>query len=115
MAARLGVVTPAALALLAAANAASTGPPRIDAASPAEAAKPQAVRVTPDAIRSAVVRSVALIESSGAEYRRRRECFSCHHQALPVLTLVEARRRGFSVDEENLAAQLDRTAEHLKR
>nr|MDQ3333016.1 N-acyl-D-aspartate/D-glutamate deacylase [Planctomycetota bacterium] len=44
-----------------------------------------------------------------------RECFSCHHQALPVLTIVDARRRGFDIDETNLLAQLARTVAHLKR
>ncbi len=48
-------------------------------------------------------------------YRKERECFGCHHQALPVLALTEARRHGFAIDEANYAEQLKRTAEHLKR
>jgi N-acyl-D-amino-acid deacylase len=64
---------------------------------------------------TAIQRSIALVERSAAEYCRRRECFSCHHQATAVLMLGEARRRGFAVDEENLHAQLDHTAAHLHR
>lgn len=64
-----------------------------------------------DAIR----RSIALVQRSAAEYRRQRECFSCHHQAAAVLMLGEARRRGFAVDEQNFNDQLDHTAAHLHR
>jgi N-acyl-D-amino-acid deacylase len=34
---------------------------------------------------------------------------------MPILTLVDARRRGFEIDEENLQAQLEHTAAHLER
>jgi N-acyl-D-amino-acid deacylase len=71
--------------------------------------------VSSNALRAAVARSLPLIESSGAEYRRQRQCFSCHHQALPVLAVIEARRHGFEIDEANLEAQLEHTAAHLKR
>lgn len=80
------------------------------ATAPIEAPRPGA----PD-LRSAIRVSLSLIEASAAEYRSQRQCFSCHHQALPVLTLVEARDRGFAIDEANLAAQLEHTAAHLER
>lgn len=67
------------------------------------------------AIPASVARSLTLIEKSSAEYRQHRECFSCHHQALSVLTAVAARQRGFAIDEENLRKQLEWTAAHLKR
>lgn len=70
---------------------------------------------TDEQIRAAVIRSIPRIEASAATYRENRECFSCHHQALPVLMLTEARRRGFKIDEENYRAQLDHTAAHLER
>jgi Prenyltransferase and squalene oxidase repeat len=70
---------------------------------------------TLDEIKAAVTKSIALMESSAVVYRKERECFGCHHQAMPVLALTEARRRGFKIDETNYAEQLKRTAEHLKR
>ena len=79
---------------------------------PATAAEPGP---TPKAIKAAVTNSLSLIEKSTAEYRRHRKCFSCHHQALPALTLAEARKRGFPVDEKNFQKQLEWTAQHLKR
>jgi N-acyl-D-amino-acid deacylase len=70
---------------------------------------------TLDEIKAAATKSIALLESSAVVYRKERECFGCHHQAMPVLALTEARRRGFKIDEANYAEQLKRTAEHLKR
>ena len=68
-----------------------------------------------DKLKSAISKSIALVEKSAAEYRTQRQCFGCHHQAVPVLMLTEARRRGFAIDEKDLQAQLDHTAAHLKR
>jgi N-acyl-D-amino-acid deacylase len=65
--------------------------------------------------RVAVERSIALLQTTAAEYRRRRECFSCHHQALPVLAFVEARKHGFAIDADDLRGQLEHTAAHLLR
>jgi N-acyl-D-amino-acid deacylase len=66
-------------------------------------------------LKAAIRKTIALVETSAAEYRRQRQCFSCHHQSAPVLMLKEAQSRGFSIDEENLTAQLDHTAAHIKR
>lgn len=68
----------------------------------------------PDAIRAAVKKALPLIEKSAAEYRNQRGCFSCHHQALPVLALAAARRSGFAIDEKNYQAQLKHTAAFLE-
>lgn len=68
-----------------------------------------------DEIKAAIKRSITAVEKSTAEYRRQRQCFSCHHQALPVLMLTEAKRRGFAVVTADLEQQLDHTAAHLKR
>ena len=70
---------------------------------------------TPESLRSAISKSLALIEDSTREYRKQRTCFACHHQAAPLLMLAEARRRGFKIDEENFAAQTKWTADHLRR
>lgn len=75
----------------------------------------EAPQLNAERIKSAVAKSIALVEKSSAEYRSQRQCFGCHHQAAPVLMLVEARRRGFAIDEQNFNAQLDHTAAHLKR
>jgi len=68
-----------------------------------------------DRIDAAVRKSIALIEHSGRVYRQERQCFSCHHQALPVLALTEVKSRGFTIDEDEYHRQLEHTAKHLKR
>lgn len=45
----------------------------------------------------------------------KRQCFTCHSQAVPVFALIEAQRQGFKVDEENIKRQLKHTHDHLKR
>ncbi len=110
---RLGC-TVAAAALLATTSFASAA----DRPAPIEASRPDAARLRTSRaseIRAAVERSIVLIEASGAESRRQRQCFTCHHQALPTLALTEARRRGFVIDSAELDAQLDHAAAHLLR
>ena len=66
-------------------------------------------------IKSAAQSSLRLIEKSSGEYLNHRTCFSCHHQAMPVLTLTKAKQFGFSVDDDNLKAQTHHIVNHLKR
>ena len=67
------------------------------------------------AIRAATTKSLKLLEKSAAKYTEHRECFSCHHQALPVLAFTTAKTRGFDVDEKGLAHQLQFTADFLAK
>jgi hypothetical protein len=66
-----------------------------------------------DAVRSAVTKALPLIEKSAAEYTKHRQCFSCHHQALPILALVTARGHGFRVNAEILQSQVAHTEKFL--
>jgi squalene cyclase len=68
---------------------------------------------SPEEIRSAVERSLPLIARSAKEYTGHRDCFSCHHQAVPVVALSLAKERGFSVDASLLRAQMDHTEADL--
>jgi hypothetical protein len=69
---------------------------------------------TPESIRSAVGRALPPIEASTKEYLHHRDCFSCHHQAVPLRALTLARTRGFAIDAANLREQIDLTATFLK-
>ncbi|MDP7017494.1 MAG: prenyltransferase/squalene oxidase repeat-containing protein [Pirellulaceae bacterium] len=68
-----------------------------------------------EAIASAIRKSIPLLEKGAAGSAKQRTCFTCHNQAVPVFALVEAGRRGFTVDNDNLQRQLKHTAEHLNR
>ncbi len=70
---------------------------------------------TPEQIRAAVVRSVPLLQKSSAEYTRHRQCFACHHQAMPLLALTTAQSRGFAVSQEEIDNQRQFTADSLAR
>jgi N-acyl-D-amino-acid deacylase len=88
----------------------------VTAASGAFAQTPaQKPELPPEMLQSAITKSLTLIENSTREYRQQRTCFACHHQAASQLTLAEAKRRGFKIDEENFTAQTKWTVAHLKR
>jgi hypothetical protein len=50
-------------------------------------------------VRSAVTKSIALLQTSGHAWVEEAGCASCHHQSLPALTFALARARGFTVDD----------------
>ncbi len=62
-----------------------------------------------DSIRDAVAKSLKRIEQGSASYITKRQCFSCHHQAMPVLVMTSAQRRGLIVDNEKLRTQIEFT------
>ena len=66
-------------------------------------------------VRLSIEKSLPLLTSSAVQSAERRSCFTCHHQALPMLTLVEARHQGFSVEETVLQDQVHHTTTHLHR
>ncbi len=67
-----------------------------------------------ESIRAAVVRALPLLVKAGAEeYPRRRDCFSCHNQAVPAVALDLARRRGFTVAADTLQTIAEHTEADL--
>jgi hypothetical protein len=69
----------------------------------------------PIAVRAAAMRSLKLLETSAMKYTEHRQCFSCHHQALPTLAFTTAKARGFDIGEAALAHQLKFTADFLAK
>ncbi len=63
------------------------------------------------AIEAAIGKSLVLLKKSSTTYPTQRTCFSCHHQALPPLTLALARERGFTVDAKPMREQSELTHE----
>ena len=66
-------------------------------------------------IDTAVDRSIKLVEKSAHEYLNHRECFSCHHQSLPILALSTAKRRGYQIDQDKFDAQIKHVSKHFKK
>lgn len=67
-----------------------------------------------DAARAAVDRALPLLQRSAATFVAKRGCMSCHHNALTVMTLRMADRRGVDVDREVLGAIETRTFRALR-
>jgi hypothetical protein len=67
-----------------------------------------------EAIKAAVAKSLPLLESGArGSMEKRKQCFTCHNQALPVMALTTARSRGFTIDAGNLRRQIEFTAGFL--
>lgn len=69
----------------------------------------------PEIFQATVRKSIPVLEKGAAGSAKQRKCFTCHSQGVPVFALVEARRRGFTIDEDNLQLQLKHTAACLNR
>ncbi len=69
----------------------------------------------PNRIRTAVSKALPTLEAGSKGSADKRQCFTCHSQAIPVFAFLEAKRLGFVVDEDNLQRQLQHTYDHLKR
>jgi ankyrin repeat protein len=54
---------------------------------------------SPDQIRSAATRSIAMVQRGSAGFYKSGVCFSCHDHGLPMLALRTAREHGIPVDE----------------
>ena len=77
----------------------------------AAAAPPDA---TPEAIERALGKAIPLIEKTTEEYPHHRDCFSCHHQAVPALALRLAKDRGFAIEDQTLQAIAEHTRADLE-
>lgn len=69
-----------------------------------------------EAIKAAIVKSLPLLETGArGSMEKRKQCFTCHNQALPVMALTTARARGFTIDANNLQRQIQFTADFLAK
>jgi squalene cyclase len=68
---------------------------------------------SPERIKAAVERALPLIAKGADGYVGKRQCFSCHHQAVPVVALSLARERGFTVDPDLIRRQVEHTRTDL--
>lgn len=55
---------------------------------------------TPDRIRAATLKALPPLQRGLLVYAEKRDCFSCHNQAVPLVALEIARDRGLAIDEE---------------
>jgi ankyrin repeat protein len=74
--------------------------------------------VADNSVRAAVTRSLPLLQSSSQVFYERGGCVGCHHNLQTAITVKQARRAGFAVDEKlaneelaTLAHDIDATRE----
>ena len=60
-------------------------------------------------------KSLQLLSSSARVYTEEQECFSCHHQALPVMTLQLAQQRGIPVSAKTIGEQAQFTRDYYQQ
>src|SRR4051812_16913907 len=68
----------------------------------------------PDPLRQAIRRGLDRLEQGASGYTTRRQCFSCHHQAVTVAAFVAAKKRGLRVPDKVLAEQVEFTVESFR-
>src|SRR5437773_8093154 len=69
-----------------------------------------------DSTKAAMAKSLPLLETGArGSMEKRKQCFTCHNQALPVIALSTARSRGITIDAENLRHQVQFTADFLAK
>jgi len=66
---------------------------------------PKPLRAAPSA-EAAMKKILPLIETSGNPIFKNRSCVSCHSNSLPAMTVALARKKGFSVNEEQAKKEL---------
>ncbi len=69
----------------------------------------------PERIRKAIELSIPNVQRGATGSADQRECFTCHHQSVPVFAMAAAQKRGFEVDKQVLDRQVKHTYDHLKR
>ena len=72
------------------------------------------VEITPAQVRTAVARALPPLQKSLVAYEEKRDCFSCHHQGVPVVALRIARARGIAIDEDALQGAVALTLADLE-
>ena len=63
------------------------------------------------AARHAVKRAMPLILKSAVSYVQQKDCFTCHHQALPVMAAASSKQLGMSIEAEWFETQRKFTAD----
>ena len=74
-----------------------------------------AIELSQEETRTAIQKAIAPLQQGAAVSAKERKCFTCHNQAMPVISLSEVAKRGFAVDPGILQQQLQHTWDHLQK
>jgi hypothetical protein len=65
-------------------------------------------------VHSATHRGLALITRGATNWQAHKTCFSCHHQTLPMLAVIESASVGFEMNKAWLNSQADTTHKYFQ-
>lgn len=65
-------------------------------------------------IRAALDRALVRVQAAASNYPSHRDCFSCHHQTLPVAAMVASREAGVPGDNALIEATVNFSADYLR-
>ena len=77
-------------------------------------AKPALQLATGRTARTAVEKSLPLLQHADVVFLRKAGCVSCHNNSLTQMTLTAARNNGFAIDEASSKSQLDTIRVYLE-
>ena len=60
----------------------------------------------PSKVRRAIEGGLRIVQKGAENYPNNRDCFSCHHQTLPMLAMHDASEAGISIDEALMKDQV---------
>ena len=60
----------------------------------------------PSKVRRAIESGLRIVQKGAENYPNNRDCFSCHHQTLPMLAMHDASEAGISIDEALMKDQV---------
>ena len=80
------------------------------AAMPAAADEP---RPEPSKVDVAIERGLGFLQKDALAWREEHDCVSCHHAALVIWSMHEARQRGHVRDQANLGQRARQRVKHL--
>lgn len=69
----------------------------------------------PAPVKTAIEKGLRRIGQGSTNYLKNRDCFSCHHQAVPILAMATARKQGFVIDPAQFRQQVDFTLNSFKK
>lgn len=82
-------------------------------AAPVRAEEPKKDAPTTAQVQKAAERGVEFLVADATKWRKEKECATCHHGAMTIWALAEARSRGYAVKEETLADVVKWTKDRL--
>lgn len=65
-------------------------------------------------LRDSVQRGLRIVQKAATQYPLHRDCFSCHHQTLPMLAMVKARAHGVAIEEGLIQEQAEFSADSFR-